>query len=117
MLITSYKLIIFIFCIILLIIFMTLFNKVENKTSSISCRIPTMNNPYANHLITDLTNLSACNNKYYDMIKDKYNNFNVYYNAKNININSMSKNIRTFYTTTITNNPNNLNEFINFVYT
>ena len=88
----------------------------DNKNKGNKCRIPTMNNPYGNYLIGEDHNLESCNLTDNNKISDNYNSFNVYENAHDINIGSTNKMYRDFYTTTITNNPNNVNDFINKTY-
>ena len=111
----QFRIIILIFFIIIITLFIIHSKYISTDKTSI-CRQPTMINPYANYLLTDISHLSACISKQYDIIKDEYNDFNVYHNSKDININSLSKNKRTFYTTAVTSNPNDLDKFIQFIY-
>ena len=119
--ILQFRIIICVFFIVIIILFIHFNIRLNTKysnttTTNIQCRQPTMNNPYANYLLNDKSNLSACISKDYDNIKNDYNNFNVYYNSKNISINSLLKINRTFYTTAITSHPNDLNKYIEFIY-
>lgn len=115
--IVQFRVIICIFFIVIIILFIKANTNVNDRpVNSIKCRSPTMNNPFANYLLNDKSNLSACISKEYDDIKNNYNDFNVYYNSKNIFINSLLKINRTFYTTAITSNPNDLDKYIEFIY-
>jgi hypothetical protein len=91
-----------------------------------------MNNPYANYILGENMNLKSCDNLNNNLKKDLFNGYNVYNNAINQTLNTSGNNIleqmrllyginnnkiyRQFYTTTITNYPNNNVNFINWLY-
>lgn len=92
-------------------------NDPANEIKYNNCRPATMNNPYANFLIGDNPNISACNDDRNIQNKNTFNLFNVYENSSDINIGSSNKAIRDFYTKTVTKYPPNTNEFAKWLYT
>jgi len=126
---------------ILYIIYISLLFNINNKlilgkssliNTFLTCREPTMNNPYANYILGENMNLKSCDNLNNNLKKDLFNGYNVYNNAINQTLNTSGNNIleqmrllyginnnkiyRQFYTTTITNYPNNNVNFINWLY-
>ena len=81
------------------------------NNNNLNCRLPTFNNPYSNYNVNEDPNLKACN------IDTKLNMFNVYENSSDKTVGSTNKAIRDFYTTPITENPNNSIKFAKWLYT
>jgi hypothetical protein len=88
----------------------------NNEIKHNNCRPSTMNNPYGNYLIGDNLTISACDDDRNKQNRDKFNMFNVYENASDINIGSSNKAFRGFYTKTVTKHPVDTNEFAKWVY-
>ena len=82
----------------------------------LKCRPATLDNPYANYLIGETANLSACKDQNNLNKSSTFNSFNVYENANDIHIGSTNKMYRNFYTTTITKNINDTNKFAKWLY-
>ena len=80
------------------------------------CRPATIDNPYGNYLIGENKDISVCNDN--DNIKkaDTFNSFNIYENASQINIGSINKMYRDFYTMPITSNINDTRTFAQTLY-
>lgn len=98
-----------------------LMNKeMENDTKKVEeykkCRPATMNNPYANYLIGENKEISACTDENNIKKADLYNSFNVYQNSDQITIGSIGKLYRDFYTNTNTKIINNTNQFAKWLY-
>jgi len=83
----------------------------ENK-----CRKPTMNNPYGNYNMGENPDLQSCDNDDDNLTKKKFNEFNVYENSNENTVGSSNKLMRDFYTTPITEYPNNSTKFAYWLY-
>ena len=106
--------IIYVIIIIIIIIIINIDIKQNIKKDGKLCRNSTIDNPYSNVLITtdlDKLKIDKCNIN--DKIIKKNVEYNQYFNAKDLLKNKNNNRVHMSYITTY---PNNINEFIDYLY-
>ena len=116
----NWKLIIFIFVILLIVEILgskiiTTYNHNQIKLNPARCRKSTLNNPMGNVLLYTKDNeleYSLCNNQ--DQQINSNLNHNIYYDSKDLF--QKKNNIRPFITMPSQNHPNNIDKYKNYLY-